>query len=240
MIHCSVMSVSANENRYPIPETFISHPNLEYLYLEAEDEGANLFFSHVQLPSLKQLTLDWDMSRINIGNFTSLLERSSPPLQDLTVVEPDIDEEDLFQLLKAVPTITTLSLTLGLAWGFLPDDLFQILADSSLISPDEGHQNFLPKLEVFKYIGYPNYPWALLPNLFGPISELRHPCRRPLSTLQIHCLTSEEDELLFITDRDVVSQIQDFMDKGMKVEIKDVGCLDCDRDILGPSIELHK
>jgi hypothetical protein len=235
MIQCSVFSVSANEDRYPIPGTFISHPNLEYLHLRVKFEGANLLFSHLSLPSLGVLILEW-CGVLNTRNFISLIERSSPPLRTLSIADPTLNTGNLFQLLEAVPTITTLQLKLSR--GHNTKALFQVLTDSSLISSDEGRRQPLPKLEVFEYSLFRKCPWSAIPKLFGPISELDHPRRRPLSRLYIRCHIRDSDELL-ITDRETVSQIQDLMDKGMKVEIVNVGSSVYDRDILRMSIELH-
>ena len=241
MIQCSVFSISANENhypvpRYPIPSKFISHPNLEYLHLHLR-VGETLPLSRLSLPPLSVLTLGWH-GVLNAQDFISLIERSSPPLRVLTIANPTIRAGDFLQLLQAVPTITTLQLKMGKDYD--TKALFRILSDSALVRSDEGHRQLLPKLEAFEYIGFQNFPWSAVPKLFGPISELGHPGRRPLSRLHIgcYCNTPHDGELVLINDRETVWKIQDLMGKGMKVEIEDIGYFV--RDILGMSIELHK
>jgi hypothetical protein len=61
-----------------------------------------LFFCLIPLPNGP--TLVWHTLQTNVRDFTSLLEHSSSLLQDLTIVDPIIEEGELFELLEAVLT----------------------------------------------------------------------------------------------------------------------------------------
>jgi hypothetical protein len=87
-----------------------SHPLVS---LDVLGTGARILFDHITLPSLRELIAD-EIDCEWLCRFTSLLERSSPPLQSFSVGFPmdvgDIWEDNLTQVLHHIPSLRSLCL----------------------------------------------------------------------------------------------------------------------------------
>jgi hypothetical protein len=123
----------------------------------------------------------------------------------------DEDGESIIQILNGTPLLKNLHLYPCIDDEHNPSRLFQRLSDPS--STDNASK-FLPRLETMSYIGLLNFPWGLIPKIFGPTW-------RPLSNFRFHFYgLSEEDPEEAYIDETTLSQIWELQRRGISIEIR--------------------
>jgi len=126
-----------------------------------------------------------------------LLSHSSPAdLKVLYLKHPEATgAENIIPLLQITPIFTHFELRMDCLCLYhqlsTPEILFKRLSATTVANDSE----LLPwlQLEALTYTGScTHYPWHFVHRIFGPISEILNPHRRPLSKLYIRTLTTEE------------------------------------------------
>ena len=178
LTNCRFDSIKSNQHDFPLPESILYHPNLTSLSICCQDPA--IFFQYISFPYLIFLSLGGDFTRFPTQDFLSFLRRSSPPLHELHLLSFEgEDEESIFQILNGTPSLKIFRLYPCMDNEYNPSRLFQRLSDSPSTFSNNGAE-FLPHLETMSYRGLLNFPWDLIPKIFGPTW-------RPLSNFDLDC-----------------------------------------------------
>jgi len=176
LTNCHFDSIMANAFNFPIPGSILYHPNLTSL--KVNFSGPETFFQHVSFPSLLFLSVDSKSFQVPTQGLLAFLRRSSPPLHEFHLLSFENEDEDsIIRILSETPSLKILHLHSIPSDNYDPSRVFQRLSDPSFTLGDDGTK-LLPRLETMSYIGVPNFPWDLVPKVFGPIW-------RPLSNFRL-------------------------------------------------------
>ncbi|KDR85888.1 hypothetical protein GALMADRAFT_235025 [Galerina marginata CBS 339.88] len=240
LTHCTFHGVWHDEpGSSLLPVNYVLHPQLKVLSISCRDKILDPFFSKVTFPSLDVLSFDNYIGRdpSPIGSLISFFDRSNSRLTELHITEVDA-KDDLVSLLEALPSLLKLEIVRKYG-NYSPDDLLKCLAETSITSG--SHENgtkmpFLPELEVFRYWTGSAFSFELIPGIFGPLSELHNPRRRPLNVLHIHLDHDMEDPNTYI-DEEILPSILDIVEAGLNLKIV---CRDSPKpDLIKASMEYH-
>ncbi|KAF9558273.1 hypothetical protein CPC08DRAFT_709718 [Agrocybe pediades] len=191
-------------------DVFRKAPYLIFCKLDAYGEQSSadtmtpsLESRHIQLEHLQQLSIsavDGRPSRIldlltapRLQEFhyksskdagmllESFLERSRCSLTRLELrTKSFATTESLISFLDLTPSLKDLTINLS------TDRYdFDMTIEYSLPRHLESNRAFLPTLESLTFNGGCYFPWALVPNVFGPPSDFKNPNRRPLKSLTV-------------------------------------------------------
>ncbi|KAF8876212.1 hypothetical protein CPB84DRAFT_1795973 [Gymnopilus junonius] len=129
----------------------------------------------------------------NCFNFPSqqisyfLTRSSSPPLKQLSIDFVNMDQEAVISLLRTLSSLERLKIQSNKDRAPSPDALLRLLAATSSTDGPPG-QDFLPILRYFSYSrpsSYTGFSWSLVTNIFGRLSSLQDPHRRPLEEVNL-------------------------------------------------------
>jgi len=220
---------------YPFPVHRIVHPNLKSLSVSvSEPESPPLLFHHISFPSLCELRYDWSGAIERNEEFLAFLACSSSYLHILHLDVLEMQDSALMPILQTTRALTDLDLR---THSSVHDNFFQLLADSSLAGADNDSTPFLPRLRCFKYRCFSTGSRDFLPKLFGPLSEIGNPHRRPLSKISLilsPSLRGSDVEKPNI-DETVALQILELQHRGMQLEVS-YG----EEDVLEASLKAHR
>ena len=234
------------------PDRPITHGNIRTLHFEGTIKR-EYFFATVALPNLKNFRYkfyvehggDYSCSQNDVAAFRGFVTRSGSQLQSLKIDGLPLTYNELFDLLQAVPSLFDLYLSpKSNRDGF--ESFTEILIHLGktqkvpILSSGDDHgensssaQFFLPHLRSFRcrLTVVIEFPWILVPNVFGPPSEFGKPHRRPLRTFHVY------DNLTEIGPKtipyDVLLQIRDLNDAGAKISYTGSGSI----DLLGQALD---
>ena len=191
LAHCMFLEVRHDQQKYPLLNGNIIHTGLNLLQVQLDGSILNTFLRHLSFPSLLELSLG--DSPIT-DELLSFIERS-PVLKTLNLIGPIFEHgSELIRVLSTTPALTHLFILLYTSSPLPIHHLFTHLAESWLV--EDASEQFLPKLQSLHYTGYSSNPWDDLSTVFGPISEITNPRRRPFNQLRFKCLDAavEDDE----------------------------------------------
>jgi len=161
--------MSNESGDFPDPTEIYTHQSLRTLHIQPEDHHFSVdldpFFSKVAFPSLVDFMYDSSVSDnwFPLNGLLDLFNQSQCSLTHFTLAIHEsgatMREQDLTFLLRALPTITHLSLINFDAKIFLiTDHFFQECAETHHRNADV----FLPYLQVLKYEGGRSFGWKEL------------------------------------------------------------------------------
>ncbi|KIM36727.1 hypothetical protein M413DRAFT_31363 [Hebeloma cylindrosporum] len=247
LVHCTFLDVVSNpgsSSSYSNPggQRF-PHLHLKELVVRPRESGIDTFFNRLSIPSLESLDIgvkrEYYEASIPVDAIIGFLA-CSPLLHHMEIFHPRFESgEELVQICEATPCLTMLVIGFGWIWHdqyhrkWEPDlDAIHLLlirlSETWLVT--NNHVNFLPKLQKFVFEGpWPQIPCLdMLPEAFGPISEIGNPLRRPLRFLDIDFRIAhsqqdgEEDDVDRETmDRlrrgETADRLQQLRDNGIKI-----------------------
>ena len=235
IIDCKLIDIFVDPSpTYPFPDHRIVHRNLKSLSVSVFGLGsAPLLFQHISFPSLCELRYDCLGTIEDDEEFLAFLACSSSYLHILYLEASEVQDSALMRILQTTKALTDLDLR---SYTPVHDHLFQLLADSSLAAADNNSTPFLPGLRCFKYRCHSILSKDFLPKIFGPLSEIGNPHRRPLSKFSLTyspCLHGPDFEPNI--DENVVLQILELQHRGMQLEVS------CgEEDMLKASLRAHR
>ena len=192
-------------------------------------QPASLLFHHVSFPSLCELRYNYLVGVVQHDEeFLEFLTCSSY-LHILYLEACEIQKSALVEILQTTKALTDLDLKSS---SPVHDNLFQLLADSSMVVDNTP---FLPGLQYFNHRCHAICSWDFLPKIFGPLSEIGNPHRRPLSKVSLSYLPSFSANAQANIDEIAVLQILEFQHRGIQLEVSCEG-----KDILKASLKAHK
>ena len=198
---CRLLYLPSHADRSLIPmwPNEIIHHQLEELAVEWPKSGDySDFFSRINCPSLKELTVMSGKDGRGGPELASFFKRSSCPLKRLFLVDTVWDTDEFIEVLEQVPSLAELFVESDvhpkLQGGNLsPDNFFKALArpfpsDESSLHNKAQEIPFLPKLQVLEFQPAQTFSWSILPPIFGLSSEgnCRKPPSRPLKRFSVH------------------------------------------------------
>ena len=151
------------ENNTDLPSSPILHSRLEtlHVYRHLNDISYQLMKS-ITLPSLKHFS--YNGRHLSTSSVIDFLDRSGCSLETFSLRDADIDDDDIINLLCAMPHLETLTLESR----YITDILLNMLADTTGVSTHFlNGQKFLPKLRSLICIGRPIFSWLWLYKAFG-------------------------------------------------------------------------
>jgi hypothetical protein len=160
--------------------------------------------------------------------FLGFLASSSSYLHILYLEASQTQDSALVRILQTTKALTDLDLR---SYSPVHNDLFRLLADSSSVA-DNDNTSFLPGLRSFKYRCFASRFWNFLPKIFGPLSEIGNPHRRPLSKFSLTYSPPLRDRNI---DENVVLQILELQHRGIQLEVSCAG-----QDMLKASLKAHR
>ncbi|KDR85977.1 hypothetical protein GALMADRAFT_261608 [Galerina marginata CBS 339.88] len=199
----------------PVP---ICHSHIKSIGIEFGDEPMEVFLETITLPSLTELSLKVFHEELPTQAFVSFLTRSLCHLQDLSIHNATVTDEELVRVLRATSSLT--SLKLGSLWTESAIPLvpfYRALAAHLPTTNGRSHtvaESFLPLLMEFVFTGGAQIPWKLIPNFFVPLNETPGAPRRPLARVCINC-NQRIDEPIHYISKETLCQLQDFIDEGV-------------------------
>ena len=220
---------------YPFPGHRIVHPNLKSFSVSVINGfgSAPLLFRHISFPSLCELRYDSLSAIEHDEEFLAFLACSSSYLHILYLEASQMQDSAVMRILQATKALTDLYLR---SYTTVHNHLFQLLADSSLATADNDRNPFLPGLRCFQYRCHSILSRDFLPKIFGPLSEIGNPNRRPLSKFSLTyspCLRGPDFEPNI--DENAVLQILELQHRGMQLEVF------CgEKDVLEGSLKAHR
>ncbi|KAF8882153.1 hypothetical protein CPB84DRAFT_1965417 [Gymnopilus junonius] len=239
-----------------IPVDFVKHEQLRILNIHFVDNGARdaLFLSKINLPSLKYLCYNSDKFVVPT-ELKNLLIRCACPLQTLALACHFNGEDEITPVLEVIPTLRHLELKPYHGSDYLSNNIFPLLFRTCLQSPNNPEQvAFLPNPEFLNcYSGSP-ISWRATSKIFGRISELGVPYRRPLRTVQIgfQCEASgfchatldlSQKSQNYLVDKEIIPQILSLKKAGLNIQFysldPEIRCLYKLFDLLDRSMRYH-
>ncbi|PPQ69994.1 hypothetical protein CVT26_013282 [Gymnopilus dilepis] len=207
----------------------IEHRQIRDLRIKQYDyESLNIALGDSVFPGLLNLTVT---GCLILEPLSSFLCRSCRQLQFFSMNAPVDSIDQLLTLLELTPSITRLELQPMTHLRCLPDVLFQKLAVTAIphTSPD-GSSNipFLPNLRHLTYNAEHLYVpwnqhqfinWGAIPPVFGALSELTNPRRRPLQTLEIYFKRGDDDRQTFYVEEQHMSSFTRILDAGLDLKL---------------------
>ena len=213
---------------YPFPNCIV-HPNLKSLSVSIP-RPVPLLFHHASFPSLHELRCD-GLGVMDDEEFLAFLARSSH-LHILYLEALEMQGSTIVQILQTTKDLTDLDLR---SQSPVHDNLFQLLAESSLAAADNNITPFLPGLQCFNYRCSGIRSWDFLPKIFGPLSEIGSSHRRPLSKFSLSYSPSAMANAQPNIDEIAVLQILELQHRGIQLEVSCAG-----KDVLKASLKAHK
>ncbi|PPQ75289.1 hypothetical protein CVT26_015262 [Gymnopilus dilepis] len=226
-----------------LPEQPIEH---QLLCLTVSEETGDFvqFFEHVLLPRLVKLDCDSNSPTI-CEALIAFLSRSHSPLLVL-YFHGTSNQRKLAELFSLTPSLVEMCLILD--GGSDPDNILQMLADTSLRTSDDQTQALLPALRSLQFWPDERFSWKSFVNIFGPLNDLHNPLRRPLRVVQlildesIMSFLADEDDELFIPLDDLKS-IMGLIQEGISINIRttedDEPADDLGHDVIALSMAYH-
>jgi hypothetical protein len=154
------------------------------------------------------------------------LQRSSCQLRELYSKAALLEDVHLISLLRTTPSIVYLHLSPGKRADYSPNDFFVLLGSTSTTSPDAFEHNdegtFLPNLRSIEY--FPSrkvFDWTFVPDIFGPLSEMENPQRRPLQSLGLSFHRYPNDMPYPFIDQDTLLRLDELEDAGISLRFTD-------------------
>ncbi|KDR86017.1 hypothetical protein GALMADRAFT_150356 [Galerina marginata CBS 339.88] len=233
--HNSLMSQSDQE-RFPVPEYTITHHQIRVFNLSYpfDSDVVSFLCDKVCFPALVDLSCEMPCF-LPTESLVAFFKRSSCLIEDLFLYDALFhDDDNLIDLLRAIPSLQRLKIVPNMWGDYSPDHLFDLLARTSIANNDDG--TFLPKLQSFSYsMEQPGIGWNHLPNIFGPLWELDNPRRRPLNSVHIRLDRDEENrEPLKYIEKDILLHLLSILEAGLDLTIT---YLEEDRDFIKASVE---
>ncbi|KAJ3515906.1 hypothetical protein NLJ89_g1462 [Agrocybe chaxingu] len=197
MTICNITEVKEGDGGFGSPQDLTHH--------RLQDLNADYQSSAVAEPILSRLTLpsltDFLYRDLSFGVLRSLMSRSSPPIRYLHIADVNATEEEFIEIFYSIPTLEELAIY----HLWLGEDFLKLLASTAIVSRDNGDvAKFLPKLVELTAWFEALYSWRTLATIFpsGPVPSGHW--RRPLKTVQIHCMCTDDEEFM---DEEAVSQL---------------------------------
>ncbi|PPQ70568.1 hypothetical protein CVT26_013184 [Gymnopilus dilepis] len=192
-------------------------------------EGFNAVLGSAVFPGLINLTTT---NCLAIEPLASFLRRSGCRLKSLAVNASLFAAEELIPLLELTPDITLLELQPEIGAYGMPDVLFQRLAKTAIFPSSENStddKRFLPNLRHLIYnAAHLHCSWdrnrfmnwdAIVP-VFGPLSELANPRRRPLQTLEMYFKQGGVGHGPYFLEEERIYSFLDVLDAGLDLRMK--------------------
>ncbi|PPQ66996.1 hypothetical protein CVT26_009954 [Gymnopilus dilepis] len=180
---------------------FIVHPILrEFEYENPEDDLEHeTLFDRISFPALEKLSISLQGGSLPTDTLSSFFARSTSRIKELHIRDCWLDNSSFPRFLGKLPTLTDLHVIMQQNEydSFSPEELFLTLAKSGepdrVIDEPTGIKTirhvFLPNLKFFKYTANiqaeVDFPWASVPNIFGPPSAWFSPLCRPLTCFHL-------------------------------------------------------
>ncbi|KAF8882901.1 hypothetical protein CPB84DRAFT_1750782 [Gymnopilus junonius] len=225
MVHCPYLRFCKFkiETKVPVGNgDVIVHDQLRQLMLDIEDPSAVYFFRSIGFPSLESLELH--CSRLFPANHISVMfTNSSPrPLKKFAIRAMDMEQDKLISILQTLPSLQHLEINVIKDKAPSPDALLRLLGATSITNfPSQNVPDFLPALRYFAY-HRPNsstgYVWSLVPQIFGRLSDLEDPRRRPLKKVSLLYGCSESEPRTYISKKSLPLYLA-LLDKGLDLTI---------------------
>ncbi|KAF8876202.1 hypothetical protein CPB84DRAFT_1795940 [Gymnopilus junonius] len=185
--HCTVIGVGRVPSTLdPIPFNIIVHHVEDLTFDGPYFDLLHEFFSRVSFPSLKRLVINGSEEEFAAGTLTAFFKRSA--------YNTLYTSDDIICVLREVPSLIQLELLT--TWdssatedNVSPEAFFKYLAHNSATmegSLDPHESTFLPNLQTLRYDALCSFSWALLPPIFGLVSELNNPSRTPRPLKSFH------------------------------------------------------
>ncbi|PPQ70569.1 hypothetical protein CVT26_013185 [Gymnopilus dilepis] len=198
----AVSLISIDWDRTPVMSRTIEHHKLRDLYIDmANDDGLDVLFGAAVFPGLVHLTVT---GCVVVDSLVAFLGRCSCQLDCISIIDtPMFGDSDIITILEATPSITKLELHPESPADSLPDVLFHRLAETAIQSSSATSDNpFLPNLRHLAYhaehmlnpwlrCNKKDMDWTSIASVFGPLSELETPHRRPLQTLEMQFIRGD-------------------------------------------------
>ncbi|KAF9541489.1 hypothetical protein CPC08DRAFT_717130, partial [Agrocybe pediades] len=206
------------------------HAHLRQLTFTSHD-FCGAFFDHIALPGLKKFSYSLRFISSQGKDNPSLLpffERSSFQLTYLHLSAYTLTQDYVIFLLEKVPSLVHLRLELAASADdpnvpFRTDIFLQHLAQTAEVQndlPNGSLPPFLPRLESFEQYSGTTYPWAVVPDVFGPPSSFGKVGRRPLKSFFV-----EPDGVnLPRVPKEVLVKLKESMNMGAVIQYKILGC----------------
>jgi len=178
---CKFIMMVKGDDDYDCPTEIFTHQSLRTMHIRPQGRpffpDLDPFFSKVSFPSLVDFTYDSSLSdEFPLDSLLSLFDRSQCSITHFALVIHEdgapMDEQDLVLLLKALPSVTHLSLlNSDRDILLLTNHFLRHFAESLQGKADE----FLPHLQVLKYEGWRSFDWEEVANMCHSRSIPRFP-----------------------------------------------------------------
>ena len=201
-----------------------------------EDPLADQLLEHITLPAIKDFTFCDEGNFLSAGNFIPFLQRSRCSLTRLVLCCMYFEDcQDLISILKEIPSLKDFNLQ-PYDDGLLTP-ILRHLGHTSLV-PATSQEAFLPRLEIFYYKMVSDFfGWGGFPEIFGHISDIDSPQRRPLRCLEVEI---DPSQLSLTTDYCIPPPIlQHFLQlKAAGIELR-LPAPRTNEDLLQVSVDLY-
>jgi len=201
----------------------ITHTNLQTLVVSTVDCMAEDLFDHVVLPNLVRLSYSVPPSHIVRLPLISFMEQSACPLEKLEIEAYTVGYEDLEPMLRHIPSLKHLRITP--VYGehdWCPvhhiKSFLRGLTSKQTVGRGTGElvQSILPRLETLQFSNAPDFPWELVPDIFGPPQSLCDSSRRPLKTFEL-LYDPFDNEIELIISSDIKLCLKALRDAGAQI-----------------------
>ena len=226
LLICTVSYV--DDPAVPTATDITAHQSLRELNIIGpvlDDVGS--FFNRLNLPYLEKLSLDMDDGAIPYSSLLTMFSRSSPPLKEFIVTNTELDYDEIIDLCETLPYLERLDLHNRLESAHYQGSFLVVLAETCLTCDVEGETdpeelNFLPNLKYLRYdVVDEEFDWSLVPAVFGDLSDLDNPRRRPLKSLYMQYEADDNDDGAPYTplDQEDIPSLLAVVDAGIDLKI---------------------
>ncbi|KAF8879884.1 hypothetical protein CPB84DRAFT_1751542 [Gymnopilus junonius] len=166
-----------------------------------------IFLNKVGFPSLKRLVIKGGRGDNAAEELASFFKRSPCPVEVLVLDDTLYTSDDIISVLMQVPSVIQLELLMDddeappEDVNLSPEGFFKFLARTSIIK-DGSLPTFLPNLRIVWFEALQAFSWDLFPHVFGPLSELHNPLRRPLESFHLSFYADIPDDHYYIIDKE--------------------------------------
>ncbi|KAF8891088.1 hypothetical protein CPB84DRAFT_1963754 [Gymnopilus junonius] len=202
-----------------------------------EDEAMDVLLDGLDFPSIEKLTFI-TIHVLPSRALSDLIQRSDGHLKELKLVHTYFPSwRKMVSFLQDIPSLETLYLVPQEICDFKPRRFFRYLAETWCRSfPDEDDHRpvFLPNLTsltcVFNFNNRdpqaprrPGFSWNDISYMFGPLSELKNPHRRPLRHFEFYVDYQPErdykEDDLYKIPKSALARIKYLLEAGMEIVI---------------------
>ncbi|PPQ74956.1 hypothetical protein CVT26_011670, partial [Gymnopilus dilepis] len=122
------------------------------------------------------------------------------PQTAVIITNTEFDDDEIIDLCETLPYLERLDLHNRIESAHYQGSFLEVLAETCLTSDVEGETdpeelNFLPNLKYLRYdVVDEDFDWSLVPAVFGDLSDLDNPRRRPLKSLYMQYEADDNDD----------------------------------------------